>query len=150
MITGGKHMASLLASGKVKPNVGGQVLDTYNQSVLQGICPTIKTTIDKSNMTFVTVMKKSKIFNAKDGEQYELEIRKFTPRDCFRLMGVRDPDIDKMMAKEKTGKPIIADSNLYKLAGNSIVVDNLTAIFSQLFFPTGQHYADKQGQLSLF
>lgn len=55
MITGGKRMKSLLLSGKVKPDMGGQVLDLYNQMVLQGISPTIKTTIDKSNMTFVTV-----------------------------------------------------------------------------------------------
>nr|DAG18407.1 MAG TPA: hypothetical protein [Caudoviricetes sp.] len=37
MITGGKRMKSLLLSGKVKPDVGGQVLDIYNQSVIQGI-----------------------------------------------------------------------------------------------------------------
>lgn len=48
MITGGKRMKSLLLSGKVKPDVSGQVLDIYNQSVMQGISPTIKTTIDKS------------------------------------------------------------------------------------------------------
>ena len=41
-------MKSLLLSGKVKPDVSGQVLDIYNQSVMQGISPTIKTTIDKS------------------------------------------------------------------------------------------------------
>ncbi len=51
-------MKSLLLSGKVKPDVGGQVLDIYNQSVMQGISPTIKTTIDTSNMTFVTIMNK--------------------------------------------------------------------------------------------
>lgn len=51
MITGGKRMKSMLLSGKVKPDIGGQVLDLYNQMVLQGISPTIKTTIDKSNMT---------------------------------------------------------------------------------------------------
>lgn len=51
-------MKSLLLSGKVKPDVGGQVLDIYNQAVMQGISPTIKTTINKSNMTFVTIMNK--------------------------------------------------------------------------------------------
>lgn len=40
-------MKSLLLSGKVNPDMGGQVLDLYNQMVLQGISPTIKTTIDK-------------------------------------------------------------------------------------------------------
>lgn len=51
-------MKSLLISGKVKPDVGGQVLDIYNKAVIQGISPTINTTIDKSNMTFVTIMNK--------------------------------------------------------------------------------------------
>lgn len=43
-------MKYLLLSGKVKPDVGGQVLDIYNQAVTQGISPTIKTTIDTANM----------------------------------------------------------------------------------------------------
>ena len=34
-------MKSLLLSGKVKPDVGGQVIDIYNQSVMQGISPTL-------------------------------------------------------------------------------------------------------------
>ena len=49
MITGGKRMKSLLLSGKVKPDVGGQVLDIYNQAVMQGISTTIKTTIRNNN-----------------------------------------------------------------------------------------------------
>ena len=44
-------------------------------------------------------------------------IRKLTPRECFRLMGVSDSDIDKIQA---TG---ISNSQQYKMAGNSIVVD---------------------------
>lgn len=44
-------MKSLFLSGKVKSDVGGQVLDIYNQAVMQGISPTIKTTIDTVNMT---------------------------------------------------------------------------------------------------
>lgn len=64
MITGGKRMKSLLLSGKVKPDVGGQVLDIYNQAVMQGISPIIKTTIDTANMTFVTIMNKEIIHTA--------------------------------------------------------------------------------------
>ena len=59
-------MKSLLLSGKVKTDVGGQVLDIYNQSVLQGISTTIKTTIDTSNMTFVTIMNKEIIHTNAD------------------------------------------------------------------------------------
>ena len=53
-------------------------------------------------------------------------IRKLTPRTCFRLMGVKDKDFDKVAAKQ-------SDSSLYHLAGDSIVVDVLMAIFGQMF-----------------
>lgn len=54
-------------------------------------------------------------------------ISKLTPRECFRLMGVSERDIDTLL---NAG---ISNSQLYKLAGNSIVVNCLTAIFRQLF-----------------
>ena len=54
-------------------------------------------------------------------------IRKLTPRECFRLMGVGDADIDKIQAAG------ISKSQQYKMAGNSIVVNCLAAIFRQLF-----------------
>lgn len=100
-------MKSMFLSGKVKPDMGGQVLDLYNQMVLQGISPTIKTTIDKSNMTFVTVMNNQIIHTAPNGKKYSIQIRKYTPRDCFRLMGVHEADIDKLLSKEKSGASII-------------------------------------------
>ena len=54
-------------------------------------------------------------------------IRKLTPRECFRLMGMRDDDIDKIQAAG------ISNTQQYKMAGNSIVVDVLEAIFRNLF-----------------
>ena len=48
------------------------------------------------------------------------------------------PDIDKML---NSG---ISDSQLYKLAGNSICVDCMVALFSNLYFP------QEQEQLTLF
>lgn len=54
-------------------------------------------------------------------------IRKLTPKECMRLMGVRDEDTQKM---KEAG---ISDSQLYKMAGNSIVVQVLEGIFTQLF-----------------
>lgn len=56
-----------------------------------------------------------------------IRIRKLTPRECFRLMGVKERDIDKI---QDAG---ISKSQQYKLAGNSIVVNCLAAIFRQLF-----------------
>lgn len=52
-------------------------------------------------------------------------IRKLTERECFRLMGVRDEDSDKIRAA-------VSKSQCYKLAGNSIVVDVMVRIFEQL------------------
>ena len=60
-----------------------------------------------------------------DDEYYR--IRKLTPRECFRLMGMSDDDIDKIQAIG------ISNTQQYKMAGNSIVVDVLEAIFKNLF-----------------
>lgn len=54
-------------------------------------------------------------------------IRKLTPRECFRLMGMSDDDIDKI---QNAG---ISNTQQYKMAGNSIVVNVLEAIFKNLF-----------------
>ena len=53
-------------------------------------------------------------------------VRMLTPTECFRLMGVSDEDIKKIRAT-------VSKTQAYKLAGNSIVVDVLAMIFSQLF-----------------
>lgn len=53
----------------------------------------------------------------------ELRIRKLTPKECFRLMGVRDEDIDKLNE--------LSDMNKYHLAGDSIIVNVLMAIFKE-------------------
>lgn len=57
----------------------------------------------------------------------DFKIRKLTPRECFRLMGLSDSDIDKIQA---TG---LSNSQQYKMAGNSIVVQVLEGIFKNLF-----------------
>lgn len=53
-------------------------------------------------------------------------IRRLTPRECFRLMGLEEAEIDTIQAAG------ISNSQQYKLAGNSIVVDVLAKIFEQL------------------
>ena len=60
----------------------------------------------------------------------KFRIRKLTPRECFRLMDVSEDDIDKIQSAG------ISKSQQYKLAGNSIVVNCMTLIFENLFFPT--------------
>lgn len=60
-------------------------------------------------------------------ENLPFRIRKLTPTECWRLMGFRDEHINKAM---ELG---ISDSQLYKQAGNSIVVNVLYFIFKNLF-----------------
>lgn len=72
-----------------------------------------------------------------------MRIRKLTPKECFRLMGVPEPDIDKIL---NSG---ISNSACYRLAGNSIVVDVMVALFDKMFVNTKQER--KVGtQLTLF
>ena len=64
----------------------------------------------------------------KDNVVVEIEnyaIRNLTPRECGRLMGVTDEDIDKMMK-------VNSKTQLYKQFGNSIVVDVMCAMFLNL------------------
>jgi DNA (cytosine-5)-methyltransferase 1 len=62
----------------------------------------------------------------KPSVKHNLRIRKLTPKECFRLMGVKDEDYDKVAKNQ-------SDASLYHLAGDSIVVNVLMAIFKQLF-----------------
>lgn len=90
-------------------------------------------------------------------------IRKLTPKECFRLMGVRDNVIGTMQSSNAQaaerlpdwkgkGKPedmAISASQQYKQAGNSIVVDVLAHIYEQLFYPAPPKPRPGE-QLSLF
>ena len=58
-------------------------------------------------------------------ENCELRIRKLTPKECWRLMGFDDTDFEKAAATN-------SNSQLYKQAGNSIVVDVLYYIFREM------------------
>ena len=53
-------------------------------------------------------------------------VRRLTPKECLRLMDVSEKNIDKLL---HCG---ISNSQLYKLAGNSIVVNVIALIFRQL------------------
>ena len=80
----------------------------------QGICNTL-TSVQKDNMVL---------------EQPKYRIRKLTPRECGRLMGVSDEDISKMAT-------VNSNTQLYKQFGNSIVVDVMCAMFKNLNIKQG-------------
>lgn len=52
-------------------------------------------------------------------------IRKLTPKECWRLMGVKDEDYEKVAKNQ-------SNSSLCHLAGDSIVVNVLMAIFKEM------------------
>ena len=61
-----------------------------------------------------------------ENEDNLVAIRRLTPRECFRLMGWSSYDFMRLDGK-------ISETGLYKLAGNSVVVSVLKAIFGALF-----------------
>lgn len=101
--------------------------------------------------------------NLKDHTIKSYAIRKLTPKECFRLMGVRDDVIRTMQStvkeaqervdgfakvgKAKEDDMAISASQQYKQAGNSIVVDVLAQIYGQLWYPKEPK---RQPQMSLF
>ena len=60
------------------------------------------------------------------GDSTGLRIRKLTPKECWRLMGFDDEDFYKAEA-------VNSNTQLYKQAGNSIVVDVIVKIYEKLF-----------------
>ena len=60
------------------------------------------------------------------GDSTDFRIRKLTPKECWRLMGFDDTDFEKAEA-------VNSNAQLYKQAGNSIVVDVIVKIYEKLF-----------------
>ena len=56
----------------------------------------------------------------------QIRIRKLTPKECFRLMGFSDENFE-------AAENVVSNSQLYKQAGNSIVVDVLYYILVELY-----------------
>lgn len=102
--------------GYIECDIGGVFDASYPNSATRrgrvqesgNVCPTI-TTYNQELCHLETVYR----------------IRKLTPRECGRLMGVSDEDIDKMAA-------VNSNTQLYKQFGNSIVVDVMCAMFKNL------------------
>ena len=91
----------------------GDIIDAFNQKVLtDGISPTITTSPEGKKTAILPVV-----------ERYR--IRKLIPRECFRLMNVEEEQFNR-------AEKVVSNSQLYKVAGNAIVVSVLCALFSQL------------------
>ena len=81
-------------------------------------------TIGDNNPTIIH-LKKGEVIDS-NCDTSKLRIRKLTPKECFRLMDFDDEDYEK-------ASKVVSNTQIYKQAGNSIVVNVLVAIFGQLF-----------------
>ena len=90
-------------------------------------CPTeqrLEVNTNNVSNTLTTVQKDNYVLDVNDLSQ--LKIRKLTPKECWRLMSFTDSDIEKCISIG------ISNTQLYKQAGNSIVVSILEGIFKEL------------------
>lgn len=105
-----------------------------------GVTGAITTVIEKDNLIMEElILKKERTSKTRpkgkgweevimdDGRRAWVRLRKLTPRERFRLQGVREHDIDTLLSAG------ISDSQLYKLAGNSICVDAMVGTFRNAF-----------------
>ena len=82
---------------------------------------------DREYANAITTVQKDSLIA--DGER----IRKLTPKECFRLMGFDDESFHKAEA-------VNSNTQLYKQAGNSIVVDVLEELFCMMLDENGHLY----------
>ena len=157
---GNKSLRETLENNEIKQDIS--FVDSYNKKIRDDeLSSTITTRVSDSNNTFLAIKNATKkgFLEAQEGDgidissrmEYhrgtvqkgktqtlttcggenngvvskDLRIRKLTPKECFRLMGVKDEDYEKCAKNQ-------SNSSLYHLAGDSIVVNVLMAIFNKL------------------
>ena len=112
-------IATSVMSSNFRTNIAEIVMfNPYNNKEIKDIAPTQTTNCGSTNSSATVLI-------SEDGRHF-FRIRKLTPLECWRLMGFDDKDFYK--AKEVG----ISDSQLYRQAGNSIVVNVLEHIFEEL------------------
>ena len=92
----------------------GDTIDAFNKRVNKSGCsPTLTTRPEGFKTAILPVTN-------------DIRIRKLTPKECFRLMGFSDENFE-------AAENVVSNSQLYKQAGNSIVVDVLYYILVELY-----------------
>ena len=107
-MSGGNREPKVALLGNVGKNGTSQSGNVYDKEEL---APTLCATDYKCPPKFV---------------EKSLRIRKLTPLECWRLMGIDDDDFHKAKAGG------VSNSQLYKQAGNGIVVDVFAAILRMI------------------
>lgn len=111
---GGGLEPKIVQLGNVNPSGKGMNGNVFDEN---GLAPTLTTNKGEGNK--IAIRQVHKI-------EPSIRIRKLTPKECFRLMGFSDENFE---AAEK----MVSNSQLYKQAGNSIVVDVLYYILVELY-----------------
>lgn len=118
-------------NGKDRLQLGKEVSDTLQTTQKEGVVTignysksnhNASRIVDK-NHSAPTVMENHGTITAIQSN--DLRIRKLTPRECGRLMNVKDEDIDKLLKNQ-------SNSSAYHLFGDSICTNVLMAIFGEL------------------
>ena len=91
----------------------------------QNIANTISTNAGNRPVDNFIKIKDNKVTKI-DYDEENMKIRKLTPKECWRLMGFSDEGFEK-------AQKVNSDTQLYKQADNSIVVNVLEKIFKNLF-----------------
>lgn len=112
-------IATAVTASQFRPSIAERkMFNPYNQKEIKDIAPTQTTTCGITSSSAAVLI-------SEDGNHF-MKIRKLTPLECWRLMGFEDADFHKA---KSVG---ISDTQLYRQAGNSIVVNVLESIFKNL------------------
>lgn len=96
-----------------------KIFNPYNTNEIVDVAPTQTTQCGSSTASSsILITEETKVIN-------NLRIRKLTPKECLKLMGLKNEDIVNISKNQ-------SDSSLYHLAGDSIVTTCLMAIFGEL------------------
>ena len=109
-----KHYNSFIEKNGYIP----KFFNPYNETEIKNIVPTQSTQCGSTTSSATVLVKEGDNMN-------NLRIRKLTPKECWRLMGFDDSDFEK-------AEKINSNTQLYKQAGNSIVVNVLERILENL------------------
>ena len=127
-----KNMAHTITTDDSKGVVIGTIYTNVSKRFQRGVYKNLSRTVKANNHDLSVVIAASRGRHPKNPSGLktmsgqDLRIRKLTPKECWRLMGCSDEDFHK-------AEQVNSNSQLYKQAGNAIVVDVLEAIFKQMF-----------------
>lgn len=100
---------------------GDVIKHSYTSQIMDGK----KKCVEKTDGVMITLTTRGDTVGVCVNSEHNLRIRKLTPKECWRLMGFADESFDK-------AEKVNSNAQLYKQAGNSIVVTVLMNIFKQL------------------